>query len=194
MPGLFAFLAPAILLAAPTQDELPEAEGLEPAKLNPPAEESESPLAEGIPAWVSFNDAIRPPNQFQVRMERRIIVRIAPSKGPLTQEMLAHLPQREVKMKFDEKKTAQCIPLKGIAGVQADRDNRLMIFTRDRKLLSASLEKSCRARDFYSGFYVEKNEDGMLCSKRDILQSRSGANCELRKLVRLVPVPPDDDD
>lgn len=193
MPGLFAFLAPAILLAAPTQDGVPEGEGLEPAMLSPPAGEDESALAEGMPAWTSFNDAIRPPTQAQVRMERRIIVRIAPSKEPLTPEMLANLPQREVRMKFDEKKTSQCIPLRGIAGVQAHRDNRLMIFMRDRKLLSATLEKSCRARDFYSGFYVEKNEDGMLCSKRDLLQSRSGANCELRKLVRLVPVQPDDD-
>lgn len=193
MPGLFAFLAPAILLAGPTQEDMTEAEGLEPAAYHQPVKENHPPVAEGVPAWTSFDEALRPPVQAQVRMERRIIIRIAPSKGPLTPDMLANLPQREVRMRFEEKKMPQCVPLKGIAGVQADRDNRLLIFMRDRKLLSASLEKSCSARDFYSGFYVEKSEDGMLCSKRDKLQSRSGANCELRKLVRLIPVPPDDD-
>lgn len=193
MPGFFAFLAPAILLAAPIQGEAPQAEGIEPASLNPPPEERPPELAEGAPAWTTFAEAVRPPTQAQVRMERRIIVRIAPSKGPLTPDLLADLPQREVRMRFEEKKTGQCVPLKGIAGVQADRDNRLLIFMRDRKLLSATLEKSCRARDFYSGFYVEKSDDGMLCSKRDTLQSRSGANCELRKLVRLIPVQPDEE-
>lgn len=188
MPGLFAFIAPALLLAGPTQDHDPaEQAGVTPAGLRISLEDGESPIAQGMPAWSSFNDAVRPPNQAQVRMERRIIVRISPRPAPVPANLLNDLPQGEVPTRFEEKKMGQCVPLKGIAGVQVDRSNRLLLFMRDRKLVNATLDKSCRARDFYSGFYVERNEDGLLCSKRDILQSRSGANCELRKLVRLVP-------
>lgn len=83
---------------------------------------------------------------------------------------------------------SECVPVKAIAGVQVDKGNRLILFMRDRRVVGASLESSCRARDFYSGFYVERNEDGMLCARRDRLQSRSGASCDVRHLRRLVPV------
>ena len=36
-------------------------------------------------------------------------------------------------------------------------------------MVSAALERSCSARDFYSGFYVERNADGQICVKRDTL-------------------------
>ena len=61
-------------------------------------------------------------------------------------------------------------------------------FLRDRRMLSVNLEKSCRARDFYSGFYVEKNKDGQLCISRDKLQSRTGARCEIETMRQLVEV------
>lgn len=82
----------------------------------------------------------------------------------------------------------KCIPIREIGGVQVQSGNRLMLFMRDRRIVGATLEKGCRARDFYSGFYVERGDDGLICSGRDILQSRSGTKCELRKLHRLVPV------
>jgi hypothetical protein len=57
---------------------------------------------------------------------------------------------------------------------------------RDRRVVSASLERSCSARDYYSGFYVERNSDGQICVRRDSLLSRSGANCKLTRLRQLV--------
>ena len=59
---------------------------------------------------------------------------------------------------------------------------------RDRRILSVALERACNARNFYSGFYVERNEDGQLCARRDVLQSRAGASCRVTQLNRLVAV------
>ena len=68
------------------------------------------------------------------------------------------------------------------------RGNRLVLYLRDQRMISVNLEKSCRARDFYSGFYVEKSKDGRLCVDRDKLQSRTGARCEVEAMRQLVEV------
>ena len=65
-------------------------------------------------------------------------------------------------------------------------DNRLILFMRDRRIVSAELERACHARDFYAGFYVARNTDGMICTGRDKLQSRAGMNCAVSRLRQLV--------
>jgi hypothetical protein len=86
-----------------------------------------------------------------------------------------------------ERKVGKCVPLTGIAGVRVEDDRRLLLFMRDRRLIRASLDKSCQARDFYSGFYVERGGDGRLCVDRDMLLARSGTSCSLTRLRRLEP-------
>ena len=86
------------------------------------------------------------------------------------------------------------MPIASIAGVQPESSDRILLLTRNRRLIGASLDKSCRARDFYSGFYVEQNADGQLCAGRDIIHSRAGANCAVTKLRELVPDDGGDDD
>lgn len=86
----------------------------------------------------------------------------------------------------------KCVSVAGIAGVQPRRGNRLVLFMRDQRIVAADLERACSARDFYSGFYVERSEDGMLCVDRDRLQSRTGARCKLSRLRQLVAVNEDD--
>ena len=71
--------------------------------------------------------------------------------------------------------------------VRGAEGNRLLLFMRDQHVVLAALEKACRAEDFYSGFYVARNGDGLLCTDRDTLQSRSGANCRLLALHELAP-------
>jgi hypothetical protein len=61
-----------------------------------------------------------------------------------------------------------------------------MLYLRDQRIISANLEKACSARDFYSGFYVDQNSDGLLCVDRDKLHSRTGANCEVERMRQLV--------
>ena len=124
----------------------------------------------------------------QVRIEQRVVVRIAPQSASSRRSLLADLPQRAVAPQFEEGGKEKCVALDGIAGVQTGSGNRLVLFLRDRRMISVNLEKSCRARDFYSGFYVEKNKDGRLCVERDKLQSRTGARCEVDTMRELVEV------
>jgi hypothetical protein len=122
----------------------------------------------------------------QVRIEQRVVVRIAPAAPAARQSLMAELPQRAMPPRFEEARKEKCVALEGIAGVQTGSGNRLVLFLRDRRMLSVNLEKSCRARDFYSGFYVEKNKDGRLCVDRDKLQSRTGVRCEVESMRQLV--------
>jgi hypothetical protein len=122
----------------------------------------------------------------QVRIEQRMTIRIAPRAAPVQPNFLVDLPSREVGPRFVERKIGKCVAISGIAGVQADGASRLLLFMRDRRIVSAALERACRAQDFYSGFYMSRTTDGQLCVDRDSLLSRSGANCKLTRLRQLV--------
>ncbi|MEP3051477.1 MAG: hypothetical protein ABJP48_00670 [Erythrobacter sp.] len=123
----------------------------------------------------------------QVRIEQRVVVRISPQTAG-QQGLLAQLPQRELAARYEERAMDSCVEVDGIAGVQTGRGNRLLLFLRDRRIITLNLEKACLARDFYSGFYIERNADGKLCVDRDKLQSRSGAQCEVDRMRQLVAV------
>ena len=141
---------------------------------------------EGRAVWSDIADAFRAEPAQQVRIEQRMIVRITPFAA--TREMLAALPQAPLATRFRERKVGKCVAIAGIAGVQIGGDDRLMLFMRDQRMIGASLEKACRARDFYSGFYLERNSDGQLCVDRDMIHSRSGASCSLSRLRQLVAI------
>ena len=55
-------------------------------------------------------------------------------------------------------------------------------------MVSATLDKACQGRDYYSGFLVAKNADGMLCTGRDELLSRSGSNCKVSGFRQIVEI------
>lgn len=166
-----------------------------------------APTAAGDDAVDGFAEivrALRSQKAHQVRIEQRVMIRIAPAPiarpGPplrrgmpdFRRDMFADLPDRGGPPRLAERRMAQCVPVAGISGVQVTRDSKLLLFMRDQKIVSAALEKTCNPRDFYSGFYLERSSDGQLCSGRDTLHSRSGADCALGKLRQLVEV--DDDD
>lgn len=122
----------------------------------------------------------------QVRVERRIVVRIAPSSDATRARMLSELPRRDLRSAFEEVEHGNCIAVADIVGVQPVDEDHLLLFTRDRTILSAALERSCSARAFYSGFYVERSDDGRLCVSRDQLHSREGSTCQVSSFRRLV--------
>ena len=122
----------------------------------------------------------------QVRITQRVIIRISPSTPDARQRMMSSLPRRENTAAFEEVDHDDCIETAGIAGVTSTRDNRLLFFMRNQDILAAQLERGCTARAFYSGFYVERSEDGRLCVRRDMLQSRAGQSCSLENMTRLV--------
>ncbi len=100
--------------------------------------------------------------------------------------MLAQLPVRA--QRYEEQRAKSCVPISQISGVETGSGNRLLLFTREAGILSVRLEKACRARDFYAGFYVERNGDGKLCADRDTLQSRNGARCDISSMMQLKAV------
>lgn len=189
MNSLPFLLAPFALLL-PAVAGLPTAAGPQAAS-DRPAERNASTLAPiSIPAdpFDILDDARQVPRQAQVRIEQRVIIRIAPSAPGLRERLLADVPRRQSRPVYQEQKMDGCVAIDSIAAVEPAADNRLLLLMRDRRVLSAALERSCIARDFYSGFYVERNKDGQLCSRRDKLQSRAGASCEVAQLNRLVAV------
>lgn len=121
----------------------------------------------------------------QVTLEQRIIIRIPRLSGvrrPMSEINRSPLPAR-----YTTRKAGKCVAVSDIAAVQVDNGNRLLLFMRDRSIIRAELEKACLAREFYSGFYVERSEDGQMCVARDLLQARSGAKCELDEMRLIVP-------
>ncbi|WP_234029502.1 hypothetical protein [Erythrobacter sp. THAF29] len=153
------------------------------------------PVSLTAPQYPVTSDAPLPLDAFrdeqtvrQIRIEQRVIVRISPRRSRTQNELLAQLPRQSLNRRYEERKMEKCVPVSSIAGVQTGSGNRLLLFMRDAGIVSVNLEKACRAREFYSGFYVEKNADGQICVDRDKLQSRSGAKCEVQRMRQLVAV------
>ena len=64
-------------------------------------------------------------------------------------------------------------PLPPGSSVEGGATSRYWSRFDSQPFLAATLEPSCVASSFYSGFYVERNADGRLCVSRDQLQSRA---------------------
>lgn len=129
-----------------------------------------------------------PDTAFQIRIERRMTIRITPyAPAPIAPERFLSLPDGQVGPHYTERKIGDCLKISDIAAVQPDRNSRLLLIMRDNTLVSAQLERSCRARDFYLGFYMRNTADGRLCVKRDQVLSRSGMSCGLTRIRLLVP-------
>ena len=82
----------------------------------------------------------RRPVEGQVRIEQRVIIRIAPSTPQNFERSLAELNRRA--SSYEEVRLDGCIPINLIAAVYP-RENRLLLIMRDRRVLSAALERSC---------------------------------------------------
>jgi hypothetical protein len=151
---------------------------------------SERPAKVPSAGWTLHFEQVQfePQAANQVRIEQRVTIRINPRNESTQQSMFAELPDREIGPRFVERKIGECVKVSQISGVQTDVGNRLLLFMSDRTIVSAMLERACRARDFYSGFYLAKSKDGKLCVARDSLQSRSGANCKITRIRELVEV------
>lgn len=196
MITLTAFLYPLALLfpawsapfAPPPRDALPPADVTAHAAPDHPRPEHGLRATDIAAPLRVLDNALRPPPQNQVRIERRVIVRISPGTEAQRERMLAALPRRPIPTRFAEIKHGECISVDEIAAVQPGEENRLLLFLRDRRILAAGLERACNARAFYSGFYIERSEDGKLCIARDRLQSRMGMNCQVASLNRLVAI------
>lgn len=128
----------------------------------------------------------------QVRIEQRIIIRVPRQSLSPTSLIPLPAPRRApepapVLPKFERRKVGKCVAMRDVTGVRVINEDMLVLFMRDQRMIEAQLERSCRPREFYQGFYMERSADGRLCVDRDMIQARSGSKCEVEKLRQLVP-------
>ncbi len=197
MPSLLTLAAPFVLMMPILGQGLMQSGDVREAVPPVPAPHSPAPdfeQAEDNP-YSRDAEAVSPLDAFygaqiarQVRIEQRVILRITPRRQSNRNSLLARLPQQGLNTAYEEREMERCLPMAGISAVQTGTGNRLLLFLRDNRIVSVNLERACRARDFYSGFYIERSEDGQLCVDRDELQSRSGAKCEVEAMRQLVEV------
>ncbi|MBL8656905.1 MAG: hypothetical protein JNJ92_06020 [Altererythrobacter sp.] len=158
----------------------------------PSDQPNEAVLEEGsmdraMAAWLRLSRAALPRDAAQVRIEQHIILRIAPMPGAARQNLTALAPPPPPPVQMVERRMGDCIAMNAIAGGQPQGRSRLLLFLRDRRMVAANLEKTCSARDFYSGFYVDSpNADGRLCVDRDRILARSGARCRIAGFRQLL--------
>lgn len=118
----------------------------------------------------------------QLTIERRVIMRV-----PMVRKGKA--PARiapDAADDWDEKKGPRCVALRSIRAASIIVRNGVDLILADQHRYRARLEKGCDSAGFYSGFYVEPDADGSLCSGRDELQARSGMSCAIDSFRRLV--------
>ncbi|HKT76940.1 MAG TPA: hypothetical protein VJQ78_09420 [Sphingobium sp.] len=124
----------------------------------------------------------------QLTIEQRVIIRV-----PMARKGKA--PARitpQAREAWKEKKGPRCVALRSIRSASVVVENGVDLLLADNHRYRARLERGCSSMGFYSGFYVEPDEDGSLCSGRDQLQARSGLSCGIDSFRRLEEADPDD--
>jgi hypothetical protein len=94
-------------------------------------------------------------------------------------------PAAPAPAQWKEGKGVKCVPARAILGAAMASQNSVDLLMRDRTRIRAKLESSCPALDYYYGFYIRPNVDGMICADRDIIRSRMGGQCEIERLRTL---------
>lgn len=180
----FLLLLPSLAAHPDARGEKDERFGAEAALTSGPV--SRPALDEAGP-WESLTSSYRPADGEQVRIEQHVTIRIGPRPAPMPMSSAMFEDDFDGgSVRFVERKIGKCVAVAGVAGVQPAPGNRLLLIMRDRRLVTASLKKGCNSRDFYSGFIVAASEDGMICTGRDQLRSRSGTNCRVEGFRQLV--------
>lgn len=123
----------------------------------------------------------------QVSIEQRVTIRITPHNAPLpvSASMFAQ-DAGNAEPRYAERKYGKCVPIGAIRSVRPVSGSKLLLIMRDQRLFTAELKKGCQARDYYSGFLVAKNSDGMICTGRDELRARSGTTCQVNGFRQIV--------
>jgi hypothetical protein len=119
----------------------------------------------------------------QFTFHQHIIIRVPvmPAPPPPPQPMPAAPPPRWV-----EHGAPKCLPLDHVTGAAVTGADSVDLMMDDGQRMRAVLDQDCPALDFYSGFYLTRNQDGKVCAQRDQIHARSGATCPIQKFRKLV--------
>ena len=119
-----------------------------------------------------------PPGYGQVVVRGQIIVRI--TRGTAAAAM-ANAGD------WKEKKGPRCVAARSLAGAALSSASSVDFILRDGARVRARLDAKCPALDYYYGFYITPNPDGMVCADRDAIRSRVGGQCGIDKFRTLHP-------
>lgn len=109
----------------------------------------------------------------QMTIQQTLVVRV-PSRTP------------QKPLKWKEKKGPKCVTMATIAGAAVVADDAIDLALRGGQRMRAEFSSRCPALDYYSGFYILPTEDGRICAGRDVIRTRSGGQCEIRRFRKLV--------
>jgi hypothetical protein len=120
-------------------------------------------------------DAPARPEQFaQLVVREQIMVRVQTRQ-----------PATAAPVQWKEGKGLKCVPARAILGASTLSENSVDLVMRDRSRVRAKLDSSCPALDYYYGFYIRPNADGMICADRDSIRSRVGGECGIDRIRAL---------
>lgn len=125
-----------------------------------------------------------PERYAQLVVRERIVIRV-PVRAPGAAAAASSA------VKWQEGKGPKCVPARAIIGASLLGQNSVDLILRDRRRIRARLEDRCPALDYYHGFYITPNADGMICEDRDIIRSRMGGQCEIDRFRTLRAAPRD---
>jgi len=112
----------------------------------------------------------------RVTIEQQVIIRV-PVRPPTLQPT------------FDwvERNGPKCIHQRFIAGAMITGANQVDFVMRNNHRFRARLEANCPGLNFYSGFYLNPQDD-KICAGRDEIYSRIGGSCPIAEFHALEPV------
>jgi hypothetical protein len=119
----------------------------------------------------------------QFTFHQRIIIRVPvmPVSPPPPPVMPDAPPPRWV-----EHGAPKCLALGHLTGAAVTGTASVDFMMDDGQRMRAVLDEDCPSLDFYSGFYLMRNDDGKVCAQRDRIHARSGAACPIQKFRKLV--------
>ena len=91
-------------------------------------------------------------------------------------------------VQWKEGKGPKCVPARAILGASLLGEDSVDLVMRDKSRVRARLDSSCPALDYYYGFYIRPNRDGMICADRDAIRSRVGGQCGIERFRSLQAV------
>jgi hypothetical protein len=116
-------------------------------------------------------DAEPAPEQYaQLVVREQIMVRVQTRPAPAASPV-----------QWKEGKGPKCVPARAIVGASTPSEDSVDLVMRDRSRVRARLDSSCPALDYYYGFYIRPNADGMICADRDSIRSRVGGECGIER-------------
>jgi hypothetical protein len=114
----------------------------------------------------------------QLSYRERIVIRIprlpVPARG-----------HRASAIDWQEKKGPRCVEARTLASAAVSPNGDVDLIVTDGRRLRAKLDDDCPNLNFYGGFYLKRAKDGKVCARRDMLRTRSGGRCEIRRFRTL---------